>query len=154
MLQNPDIQPSASMNHWIMAILMFQFELVHVKGTFHGPDGLYQCPPQPSDPSPDTSDNNIFEDWIDRMNGLMHQIQLPLPLARRAATTHLLPTHALYPLCSLATFVTAPATTTDDPAFLRDNSTTLTYNNVPRSAKGQAGNQQLQMVRAWLSTLQ
>ncbi|KNZ76664.1 hypothetical protein J132_09197 [Termitomyces sp. J132] len=40
MLQNPDIQPSASMNRWIMAILMFHFELVHVKGTFYGPNGL------------------------------------------------------------------------------------------------------------------
>ncbi|KNZ82365.1 hypothetical protein J132_00180 [Termitomyces sp. J132] len=40
MLQNPDIQPSASMNYWIMAILMFHFKLVHVKGTFHSPDGL------------------------------------------------------------------------------------------------------------------
>ncbi|KNZ81963.1 hypothetical protein J132_09284 [Termitomyces sp. J132] len=40
MLQNPDIQPSTSMNCWIMAILMFHFDLVHIKGTFHGPDGL------------------------------------------------------------------------------------------------------------------
>ncbi|KNZ76571.1 hypothetical protein J132_09431 [Termitomyces sp. J132] len=27
-------------NCWIMAILMFPFELIHTKGTFHGPDGL------------------------------------------------------------------------------------------------------------------
>ncbi|KNZ78771.1 hypothetical protein J132_09909, partial [Termitomyces sp. J132] len=42
MLQNPDIQPSASMNCWIVVILMFHFKLVHVKGTFHGPDGLLE----------------------------------------------------------------------------------------------------------------
>ena len=41
-LQNPDIQPTTSMNRWIMGILMFHFELVHIKGTFHGPDGLSQ----------------------------------------------------------------------------------------------------------------
>jgi hypothetical protein len=40
MLANPDIQPSASINRWIVSILTFHFTLVHVKGTFHGPDGL------------------------------------------------------------------------------------------------------------------
>jgi len=40
MLVNPDIQPSASINHWILLILTFHFTLVHVKGTLHGPDGL------------------------------------------------------------------------------------------------------------------
>ncbi|KAG6895735.1 hypothetical protein C0992_012950 [Termitomyces sp. T32_za158] len=77
MLQNPDIQPSASMNQWVVAILMFHFELVHVKGTFHGPDGLSQQPPQPGDPPKETTDNNAFEDWIDRLHGFMHLIQLP-----------------------------------------------------------------------------
>ncbi|KNZ78068.1 hypothetical protein J132_02360 [Termitomyces sp. J132] len=65
MLQNPNIQPSASMNRWIMAILMFHFELVHVKGTFHGPDGLSRRLPQPDDPPVDNSDNSVYEDWID-----------------------------------------------------------------------------------------
>jgi hypothetical protein len=40
MLANLDIQPSASINHWIVAILTFHFELVHVKSTFHRPDVL------------------------------------------------------------------------------------------------------------------
>ena len=40
MLSNPDIAPSASINCWIVSILMFHFELVHVPGSFHGPDGL------------------------------------------------------------------------------------------------------------------
>ncbi|KNZ81496.1 hypothetical protein J132_00462 [Termitomyces sp. J132] len=80
MLQNPDIQPSASMNHWIMAILMFHFELVHVKGTFHGPDGLSQCPPQPGNSPVDDSDNSVYEDWIDCLHGFVHQVQLLLPL--------------------------------------------------------------------------
>ena len=62
MLQNPDIQPSASMNHWIMGILMFHFELVHVKGTFHGPDGLSRRLLQPNNPKPDDSNNEVFED--------------------------------------------------------------------------------------------
>ena len=55
MLQNPDIQPSTSMSHCIMAILIFQFKLVHMKRTFHGPARLSHHPPQPSNPSPDPS---------------------------------------------------------------------------------------------------
>ena len=50
MLANPDIQPSASINWWILSILTFHFDLVHVKGTFHGPDGLSRRPRQPNDP--------------------------------------------------------------------------------------------------------
>ena len=40
MLANPDIAPSASINRWILSILMFHFTLVYVLGTHHGPDGL------------------------------------------------------------------------------------------------------------------
>jgi Na+-driven multidrug efflux pump len=40
MLWNPDISPSASINRWILAILMFYFTLVHIPGTHHTPNGL------------------------------------------------------------------------------------------------------------------
>ena len=40
MLRKPDIAPSASINRWILAILAFHFELVHVPGASHGADGL------------------------------------------------------------------------------------------------------------------
>ena len=40
MLESPDLLPSASMNHWIVAIKMFHFVLVHVPGESHAPDGL------------------------------------------------------------------------------------------------------------------
>ncbi|KAG6860227.1 hypothetical protein C0995_013936, partial [Termitomyces sp. Mi166 len=40
MLSNPDMQLSASINQWTVAILMFYFELVHIKDVFHGPDSL------------------------------------------------------------------------------------------------------------------
>jgi len=32
MLNNPDIQPGAAVNRWIVGIKLFQFELVHVPG--------------------------------------------------------------------------------------------------------------------------
>src|SRR6266404_1076667 len=41
MLANPNIQPNATMNRWITAILLFTFKLVHVPAEKHqGPDGL------------------------------------------------------------------------------------------------------------------
>ncbi|KNZ78047.1 hypothetical protein J132_02338 [Termitomyces sp. J132] len=81
MLYNPDIQPSASMNCWIMwNLTMFHFELVHIKGTYYGPDSLLQCLLQPSNPIPDDSDNSVYEDWIDWLHGFIYQVQLPLLL--------------------------------------------------------------------------
>jgi hypothetical protein len=38
--RDADISPSASINWWIVAILTFHFDLIHVPGTHHGPDGL------------------------------------------------------------------------------------------------------------------
>ena len=62
MLKNPDVSPSASMNRWILAILMFHFTLVHVPGLHHGPNGLSRWRPQPDDQDEPEDD---FEDWID-----------------------------------------------------------------------------------------
>src|ERR1700733_4740844 len=73
MLANPDIQPSASVNRWIVAILTFHFDLVHVKGTYYGLDGLFCCLAQPGD-VPDEGEY-AFEDWIDQMHGFVHIIQ-------------------------------------------------------------------------------
>ena len=36
MINNPDIQPNATINRWIAGILLFEFKLVHVPGTHHG----------------------------------------------------------------------------------------------------------------------
>lgn len=41
MLNNPDVQPNATMNRWITGILTFDFFLKHVSAVHHqGPDGL------------------------------------------------------------------------------------------------------------------
>ena len=54
MLANPDLNPGASINRWILSILTFHFVLIHVPGTMHGPDGLSRHRPQPGDePEPD-----------------------------------------------------------------------------------------------------
>ena len=74
MLANPDLNPQSSINHWILSILTFHFTLVHVPSTFHGPDGMSQCRPQPRDI--DEVDNG-FDDWINQLYGFMHMINDP-----------------------------------------------------------------------------
>ncbi|KAJ3555384.1 hypothetical protein NP233_g12223 [Leucocoprinus birnbaumii] len=64
MINNPDIQPSASINRWISAILLFDFRLRHVPGKEHGPDGLSRRPRAPEDPEVDDD----YEEWIDTAN--------------------------------------------------------------------------------------
>ncbi|KAJ3564557.1 hypothetical protein NP233_g8218 [Leucocoprinus birnbaumii] len=64
MINNPDIQPNATINRWISAILLFDFRLRHVPGHSHGPDGLSRRPPAPEDPT----DEDDYEEWIDRAN--------------------------------------------------------------------------------------
>jgi hypothetical protein len=62
MLNNPDIQPNATINRWITAILLFDFKLVHIPAEkHHSPDGLSWR--EPADNEVDEDDDP--EDWID-----------------------------------------------------------------------------------------
>jgi len=67
MINNPDIQPNATINHWILAILLFDFRLCHVSGHTYSPDGLSQQPSAPEDPR----DNDDYEDWINTANSFI-----------------------------------------------------------------------------------
>ena len=65
MINNLDIQPNASMNRWIMAILLFNFKLQHVPGSKHaGPDGLSWHKQSPDDNEIDETPQEIDE-WLD-----------------------------------------------------------------------------------------
>jgi hypothetical protein len=75
MLSNPNISPSASINRWIVATLTFHFDLVHVPGMHHGPDGLSRRPQQVGDDE-DRDDEEDFADWIDQLHGFLHQINV------------------------------------------------------------------------------
>lgn len=66
MINNPDIQPSAAVNRWIAAILLFDFQLRHVPGKEHGLDGLSRRPRAPEDPDIDDD----YDEWIDVANAL------------------------------------------------------------------------------------
>jgi len=61
MLSNPDVQPNATINRWIAAILLFNFKLVHIPAEkHHGPDGLSRREPA------DGEEEDDLEEWIDQ----------------------------------------------------------------------------------------
>ena len=141
MLSNPDISPSASINRWILAILTFQFKLVHVKGENHGPDGLSRRPRQPNDPSADPDDH--FNDWIDNMHGFVHMIQ-PLPQF-----------FGHHP--SLLTFAGAQIQNEEEKNTDTVESIDLDtddYAQVPRSNTANSLDFRLELIRKWLSDLE
>jgi hypothetical protein len=77
MLNNPDLQPNATINRWIAAIKLFDFELKHVPATSHkGPDGLSRRPPAPHE-SLDTAD--ATDAWIDKSYGFFTESSNPPP---------------------------------------------------------------------------
>ena len=78
MLNNPDTAPSASINCWIVSILTFHFELQHIPGKIHGPDGLSRRPPQPRDLN-DDKDPDTFDDWVDHLYGFLHLLNPTTP---------------------------------------------------------------------------
>ena len=80
-INNPDLQPNATINQWIAGILLFHFKLRHISADRHaGPDGLSRRPPSDDDP-PDTDD---FEDWLDNSYSfcvtLLNDRFLPSPI--------------------------------------------------------------------------
>ena len=149
MLANPDIAPSASINRWIVSIMMFQFELVHVPGSFHGPDGLSRRPPQPGD-TPEPEDD--FDDWIDQVNGFLHMV---LPTSTRKTEQ---PPVTIYVLQAL-TNASIPDDESDDlnggfeePA--QDPDIAGTYAIVPRTEHAQEADERVLKVRQWHDTLE
>jgi integrase-like protein/reverse transcriptase-like protein len=143
MLKNPDVAPSASINRWILSILMFHFTLVHVPGSHHGPDGLSRRRPQPGD-EPEPEDD--FEDWIDQVNGFMHIINSP-PLSHSRIRDH---------LSSPPTTCYITEATREDSEPLEDTpeKPTTPYTIIPRSETALATDKRLQNVREWLQTLE
>ncbi|KZV95169.1 hypothetical protein EXIGLDRAFT_585627, partial [Exidia glandulosa HHB12029] len=62
MLNNPDMQPNATINRWIAGVLLFNPTIVHVPATKHtGADGLSRRPASAEDKDePDDPD-----EWLD-----------------------------------------------------------------------------------------
>ncbi|KAL5501135.1 hypothetical protein ACEPAH_9522 [Sanghuangporus vaninii] len=70
MINNPDLQPNATINRWIAGVLLFNFTIIHTPAAKHlGPDGLSQCGTAQSDPLRDEG----FEEWIDHQYSFLAQ---------------------------------------------------------------------------------
>lgn len=144
MLANPDIAPSASINRWILGILMFHFTLVHVPGTHHGPDGLSRRKAQPDD---DDDSEDDFEDWVDQVNGFIHFI-VPLPSQIDSLSTS----------PPISCYITDPiqdeSQDPEDAPQLPDQGTPTPYSVIPRSDSAVQSDKKLIVVQRWLETLE
>ena len=79
MINNPTLHPNDAVNRWIAAILLFDFELVHIPADKHtGADGLSRRPRALEDPDPD--DPEDLEEWIDTNAGFFISINSPASL--------------------------------------------------------------------------
>lgn len=143
MLKNPDEAPSASINRWIVSILMFHFTLVHVPGAFHGPDGLSRRHPQPGDKDEPEDD---FEDWIDQVNGFMHFINSPTLFQPQARFQLTAPPVTCYVVDGTREDSEPPVDFPEAPA--------TPYSDVPRSEAAILSDGKLRNVRNWHRTLE
>ena len=146
MLSNPDISPSASINRWILSILMFHFTLVHVPGAHHGPDGLSRRTPQPGDKEEPADD---FDDWVDNVNGFLHHIN-PLPsynsTIRQPITTS--PPITIYVGQNEREDSEEPEDEQEDVTEMQEP-----YSIVPRTELAVKADERLIEVQHWLETL-
>jgi hypothetical protein len=143
MLANPDIAPSASINRWILGILMFHFTLVHVPGTHHGPDGLSRRRRQPDDEEEPEDD---FEDWIDQVNGFIHFIN-PHPTRIHSLITS-------PPISIYITDTTQEESQEQEEAPKAPPDPPTPYSVIPRSESAKSADLKLEKVQHWLETLE
>ena len=144
MLANPDIAPSASINRWIVGILMFHFTLIHVPGTHHGPDGLSRRKPQPGD---EEEPENDFDDWIDQVNGFLHFINPIPPYIPSISNTPPI-------VCYITGDVREDSQEPEDEPHNATQEPPTPYSIVPRSATAKAADLKLSKVQRWLETLE
>ena len=81
MLNEPDLQPNATINRWIQGILLFDFKLIHVPALKHkGPDALSRREPLEEEYSEHEDD----EEWLDKI-----ALYNPVQQQTRRAFTHI-----------------------------------------------------------------
>jgi hypothetical protein len=144
MLSNSDISPSASINRWIVAILTFHFDLIHVPGTHHGPDGLSRWPRQVGDDE-DRDDKEDFADWIDQLHGFLHQINVVDICLLTTSDSPPLPFPRISTLIQATDFSEEETSMTD--ADIDD------YTLAPRSVQVKVDDSRLLKVFQWLQDL-
>ena len=106
MLNHPTLHPNDAINQWIAAILLFDFELVHIPAEKHtGADGLSHCPCAGEDPLLDDSDE--IEDWIDSNAGFFIEVySSPSPYDSTPPLSMLLDTVGVLSVSSMTPSIT------------------------------------------------
>ena len=147
MINSPTLHPNDAINRWISAILLFDFELIHVPADRHtGADGLSRRPRDPNDPPFDDPDE--LDDWIDSNTGLFLELTTPPtpfdpapPL--RLATQHL----------SVFNVMTSSPPSSPQSASSPSPSEPPPDLEIPRNSKAQLRDEKLDRIREFLATL-
>jgi len=133
MLKNPNIQPNTTINRWIAAILLFDFNLVHMPAAkHHGPNGLSR-----REPADDESEDNDPEEWID------DALSLGLWVVSWTQAHHADREPAVWTLS-----ISVPSTTAATIDNSNDNDLTI-----PISDKIRKAEEQVEDIRHYLTTL-
>jgi hypothetical protein len=143
MLNNPDIQPNATINRWIAGILLFNPKLVHVPAARHtGADGLSRRPHAEGDP-PEPDDHDT---WLDRTLGF--EVELINDLPPRLIPAYQTSSHSISYPDSLTPTILA-IDNSEHLGALQDPDAVP-----PRTEKAIQKDQELQNIRIFLSTLE
>ena len=149
MLNNPTLHPNDAVNRWIAAILLFDFDLVHVPAEKHtGADGLSRRPRASEDPPSEESTD--LDDWIDTSAGLYLELSSP-PLPGD-------PTPPLAPFFGLPVIRRPPTELFPEPSepvsvFSVDAASSPPPVAIPRSDKAIKQEVRLTAIRQFLSNM-
>jgi hypothetical protein len=154
MINSPGLHPNDAINRWIAAILLFDFELVHVPAERHtGADGLSRRPA--SDRDPPGEEPEELEDWIDTNAGFFIEIHTPslpadpappLALVCGSSDGHLAD---YYPESPVSSPQVSPSPSSTSLVSQTDESS-----DIPRSKKAVLRDEKLSVIRRFLGTLE
>ena len=144
MLNNPTLHPNDAINRWISAILLFDFELVHVPAAKHtGADGLSRRPRDPNDPPADDADE--LEDWIDTNAGFFIELHSRLSAYDPSPPLSLVP--------SPQAVLHASSSSSSSPREISPSESTSDI-AIPRSAKALLREEKVAKIRQFLVNLE
>ena len=149
MINKPTLHPNDAINRWISAILLFDFELVHIPADKHtGADGLSRRPRAPGDPALEDSDE--LDDWIDTNAGFFIELSTPQsPLDPAPSLSSLLDLREL----AVLSVSRSPTPPTSPSTASRSSTPSLPAEEIPRSDKALIKDGKLSIIRRFLTTL-
>jgi len=162
MINNPTLHPNDAINRWISAILLFDFELVHVPADKHtGADGLSRRPHASEDPPGD--DPEDLEDWIESNAGFFIEINTPgFSISPRPASALVYGSSDGFLASERFNRPSGPYEEPSDSPPVTPTSSSLSIASksnpdtitIPRTARAQRRDEKLDVIRRFLKTLE